>query len=73
LRRQADEFIDLAHLIPKIGRDPAERAERAPRAVGEFERGERPERPRFQGGGLERRYGIRQAPPAAAPDDPVET
>src|SRR3954453_5604617 len=22
LRRQADEFMDLAHLIPKIGRDP---------------------------------------------------
>ena len=26
LRRQADEFVDLAHLIPKIGRDPSERA-----------------------------------------------
>jgi hypothetical protein len=64
LRRQADEFIDLAHLIPKIGRDPAERP---PRAVGE--NGERLERPRFQPqGGLERRYGIRQGP---APDDSV--
>lgn len=31
LRRQADEFIDLAHLAPKIGRDPSERAERAQR------------------------------------------
>ena len=31
LRRQADEFIDLASLIPRIGRDPSERAERAPR------------------------------------------
>src|SRR5215211_4261274 len=31
LRRQADEFVDLVHLIPKIGRDPAERAERARR------------------------------------------
>ena len=31
LRRQADEFLDLAHLIPKIGRDPSERVERAPR------------------------------------------
>ncbi|HEX8663375.1 MAG TPA: NYN domain-containing protein [Beijerinckiaceae bacterium] len=79
LRRQADEFIDLAHLIPKIGRDPSERAERAPRAVGDFERGERPERPRFQGG-LERRYGIRApaagpapAPtPAPGPDDDAE-
>jgi uncharacterized LabA/DUF88 family protein len=28
LRRQADEFIDLLHLAPKIGRDPAERAQR---------------------------------------------
>jgi hypothetical protein len=39
--------------------------------VGEFGDRERPERPRFQGGGLERRYGIRQASPpaAAAPDD----
>src|ERR687894_1989276 len=49
LRRQADEFLDLAHLIPKIGRDPAERAERAPRSeYGDArERGERPERPRY--------------------------
>ena len=29
LRRQADEFIDLAHLMPRIGRDPAERPIRA--------------------------------------------
>jgi hypothetical protein len=72
LRRQADEFIDLAHLIPKIGRDPAERAERAARA--EYNDGrERPERPRYGNpgnhGGLERRYGIRQAP---ADDDVVD-
>ena len=61
LRRQADEFIDLAHLIPKIGRAPAERLDRSPRGPGEF--ADRPERPRSQGsGGLERRYGIRQAP-----------
>jgi uncharacterized LabA/DUF88 family protein len=59
LRRQADEFVDLAHLIPKIGRDPAERPARP---TGE--NGERLERPRYQGqGGLERRYGIRQTPP----------
>ncbi len=33
LRRQADEFIDLAKLIPGLGRDPSERsAARAPRA-----------------------------------------
>jgi uncharacterized LabA/DUF88 family protein len=66
LRRQADEFVDLVHLIPKIGRDPAERPERAPRPPGEYgERNERYDRPRPQGqggGGLERRYGIRQAP-----------
>ena len=28
LRRQADEFIDLVSLIPKIGRDPGERVQR---------------------------------------------
>ncbi|MBC8013118.1 MAG: NYN domain-containing protein, partial [Methyloceanibacter sp.] len=28
LRRQADQFIDLAHLQEEIGRDPAERAQR---------------------------------------------
>ena len=28
LRRQADQFIDLAHLQAEIGRDPAERAQR---------------------------------------------
>src|SRR5665213_2373488 len=31
LRRQADEFIDLVHLIAKIGRDPGERSERVQR------------------------------------------
>ncbi|MGA2042692.1 MAG: NYN domain-containing protein [Roseiarcus sp.] len=31
LRRQADEFIDLSHLIARIGRDPGERAERGAR------------------------------------------
>ena len=30
LRRQADEFVDLVHLIAKVGRD-GERPERAPR------------------------------------------
>jgi hypothetical protein len=34
LRRQADEFVDLVHLFPKIGRDPAERCERPPRQSG---------------------------------------
>ena len=28
LRRQADEFIDLAHLMPRVGRDPSERSQR---------------------------------------------
>jgi uncharacterized LabA/DUF88 family protein len=31
LRRQADEFVDIVTLQPKIGRDPAERAAREPR------------------------------------------
>jgi uncharacterized LabA/DUF88 family protein len=48
LRRQADEFLDLAHLMPKIGRDPSERPARA--AV---DRGPR------ANPGLESRYGIR--------------
>lgn len=69
LRRQADEFIDLVQLIPSVGRDPSERATRT--AAGDNgdrpDRGERFERPRFAGqGGLERRYGIRQAPDDAA-------
>ncbi|GGC68975.1 LabA-like NYN domain-containing protein [Chelatococcus reniformis] len=54
LRRQADEFVDLASLMPRIGRDAGERPPRpaaAERSAGE---GERPR-------GLERRYGIRQA------------
>ncbi|HKN26399.1 MAG TPA: NYN domain-containing protein, partial [Roseiarcus sp.] len=29
LRRQADEFIDLVQLVPRIGRDPGERPVRA--------------------------------------------
>src|SRR5437764_11961226 len=31
LRRQADIFVDIIELQPKIGRDPAERAAREPR------------------------------------------
>jgi len=31
LRRQADQFVDIIELQPKIGRDPAERASREPR------------------------------------------
>ncbi|BCB20357.1 NYN domain-containing protein [Bosea sp. ANAM02] len=57
LRRQCDEFVDLAQLMQKIGRDPAERASRsgsagAPGAPGNPS--------------LERRYGIRQG------DEPAE-
>ncbi len=40
LRRQADEFVDLVQLAPRIGRDPSERAARA----GEPRRRPRPRR-----------------------------
>ena len=49
LRRQCDEFLDLSHLMQKIGRDPSERAPRPPGGPVT------PGNP-----GLERRYGIRQ-------------
>ena len=39
LRRQADEFVDLTHLIARIGRDPIERAERGMRQ-GDHRRGQ---------------------------------
>lgn len=72
LRRQADEFVEIMQLAPKIGRDPSERAERQQRGLEE--RGERFEGPRPRtGGGLERRYGIRQTPPSSPDDEPVET
>ncbi len=48
LRRQCDEFIDIATL--KVRREPSERAPRE----GGFDRGPRPANP-----GLESRYGIR--------------
>lgn len=49
LRRQCDEFLDLAQLMQKVGRDPAERMARASSA------------PITPGNpGLERRYGIKQ-------------
>jgi uncharacterized LabA/DUF88 family protein len=31
LRRQADEFVDLTHMVSRIGRDPGERLERSMR------------------------------------------
>ncbi len=46
LRRQADQFIDLAYLQEEIGRDPSERAQREPRRrpepgmIDEFEPGD---------------------------------
>lgn len=46
LRRQADQFIDLAYLQEEIGRDPSDRAQREPRRrpepgmIGEFEPGD---------------------------------
>ncbi len=49
LRRQVDEFIDLAHLAQRIGRDPSERPARDPA-----------ERPRVA---VERRHTLRQVPP----------
>jgi hypothetical protein len=59
LRRQADEFLDLAQLASRIGRDPSDRQQRAA--------GEGNDRPRNQqqqqqpkNGALESRYGIRQ-------------
>lgn len=58
LRRQCDDFLDLSHLMQKIGRDPAERHARG--AVS----GSAPGTPGNPG--LERRYGIRQG------DEPVE-
>ncbi|APF37196.1 NYN domain-containing protein [Chelatococcus daeguensis] len=63
LRRQADEFIEIMQLEPRIGRDPAERMQRMQH--GGFE-----DSPR--GRGLERRYGIRQTPPPERDDGSSE-
>ncbi len=49
LRRQVDEFIDLAQLAQRIGRDPTDRPVRDPA-----------ERPRVA---VERRHSLRQVPP----------
>ncbi len=54
LRRQADEFVDIVSLIPRIGREAGERAARPPRVL------EGPDRPR-PAPSLENRYGIRQS------------
>jgi uncharacterized LabA/DUF88 family protein len=55
LRRQCDEFIDLAQLMPSIGRDPGERSDRGTRGPATGQAGNP---------SLERRYGIRK------PDEP---
>jgi uncharacterized LabA/DUF88 family protein len=52
LRRQCDEFIDLAHLMPRIGRDPGDKSDRGSRPAPA---GAAPGNP-----ALERRYGIRR-------------
>ena len=61
LRRQADEFLDLVQLMPKVGRDPGERPARP---VGDNGRPTRDSAERTPRGnpGLESRYGIRQGP-----------
>ncbi|MBD8908604.1 LabA-like NYN domain-containing protein [Methylorubrum zatmanii] len=58
LRRQADEFVDLAHLANRIGRDPSERQARAP-GDGPRARGDFADRAPRANPGLESRYGIR--------------
>jgi uncharacterized LabA/DUF88 family protein len=55
LRRQADEFVDLASLSNRIGREPSERPVRAPGETASRYRGEARPSP-----ALENRYGIRQ-------------
>jgi uncharacterized LabA/DUF88 family protein len=60
LRRQADVFLDLVELQPKIGRDPAERAAREAREP----RGER-HTPQF----LQRSTAPQRAPASAPVDD----
>ena len=73
LRRQADEFVDLVHLIPRVGRDPGERGVRTqgeglarnprdvPREAPRDMTRDVAERPVARANpGLETRYGIRQ-------------
>lgn len=70
LRRQADDFVDIVQLIPRIGRDQGDRPVRQPRALGPDgprELGPRDAGPRDFGDrtpratvNLENRYGIRQ-------------
>jgi hypothetical protein len=66
LRRQADVFLDIMELQPKIGRDPAERGSRESRPPRD-DRGERQHTPQFlQRPPAPQRAG---APAGAAGDD----
>jgi uncharacterized LabA/DUF88 family protein len=60
LRRQADEFIDLASLQPKIGRDPSERPTDRPQRFG-------------MQGGVNQTPGFMQRHSRVAPPAAVET
>ena len=64
LRRQADIFLDIVELQPKIGRDPAERAAREARTPRD-DRGERSHTPQF----LQRPAAPQRAGAGAAADD----
>ncbi|UHC18294.1 NYN domain-containing protein [Methylobacterium currus] len=66
LRRQADDFVDIVQLIPRIGRDQGDRLVRQPRSLGGPD-GQREMAPRDPAErapratvNLENRYGIRQ-------------
>jgi hypothetical protein len=60
LRRQADVFMDIVELQPKIGRDPSDRPVREPR-----EPRERQHTPQF----LQRSTAPQRASAPAGPDD----
>lgn len=62
LRRQCDEFIDLASLAGRVGRDASDRPDRGDRQDRPDQRSDRPERFRpMPAPALEQRYGIRPA------------
>jgi uncharacterized LabA/DUF88 family protein len=61
LRRQADVFLDIVELQPKVGRDPAERGPREPRDRDTREREPRQHTPQFLQRGAPQR--------ALTPDD----
>jgi len=51
LRRQADIFLDLAELMPRIGRDPSERSGRMQNTPGFLQRPSHPPAPAHVGAG----------------------